>query len=88
MRTIADLIMAGGTASHSQKWNCRTNALAGKIVHFLEENTILIIGRSEDSRCFYPLPSHLQNVSARRVVQEGEGVCNQMASPRPNGVGD
>jgi len=46
--------MAGGIASRSQKWNCRTNALAGKIVHFAEENTVPIIGQSENSRCFYP----------------------------------
>src|SRR5438067_11871771 len=72
MRTIADLIMAGGIASRSQKWNCRTNALAGKIVHFPEENTILIIARSENSRCFYPPLPPSRDVSGCRALPGGE----------------
>jgi hypothetical protein len=72
--------MAGGIASRSQGWNCRTNALAGKIVHLAQENTIPIIGRSENSRCFYPPALAPGNVSADGALQGAERVAEDMAA--------
>jgi len=72
--------MTGGIASRSQKWNCRTNAAAGKIVHFAEQNTVLIIiNGSKNSRCFYP-PSPSRDLSACRALQGAGRVAEGMAA--------